>query len=264
MKALILAAGAGRRFGARSALMPKCLVPVGGKSLLERYFEAFRRTGVEHAVVVIGYMPRLIRRECRRCAQGVRVDFVTNREYRRGSILSLRTASRYLAGGALIMDGDVFFPAAALSRLLRARGSAFLYDPKSVSRGEEMMLMARRGKLATVSKKVDASLKVLGEATGIFRLDAKDAPALKGILEDFYRRGVLDVEYEEAYTVLAARTRLGKVSVGEAFWSEMDFEEDWRRISEHLSGTDDGGSRSNPTRRSRPRSTRTAARVSKD
>lgn len=51
MKAMIFAAGLGTRLKPLTDTMPKALVPVGGKPLLERVIEKLRRSGVDEAVV---------------------------------------------------------------------------------------------------------------------------------------------------------------------------------------------------------------------
>ena len=90
--------------------------------------------------------------------------------------------------------------------------------------------MAKNGRPARISKKPDPALSVLGEATGIVKLAEADARELKKILADFYRKGTLDVEYEEAYCRLLGRKRIGAVGMDGLFWSEIDFEEDLERV----------------------------------
>lgn len=235
MKAVLLAAGRGKRFGVKTKTLPKCLIPLdrGGTTLLKRYLDAFRQTGLRDIVIVVGHLKSLITRECKKEGQGLRIRFVENSEYRRGSVVSLYKASRYLTGGAVIMDADVYFDPSELRKLLRSSGSIFLIDGKSKSAGEEMMLMAKGGRLVHISKKVVAGLKVLGEATGFFKLSAADAGPLRKILRDFYRAGTRDVEYEETYSELMKKKKVGFVSI-EGFWSEMDFTEDRAKISAHL------------------------------
>lgn len=55
MKAVILAGGKGSRLAARSHGLPKPLVLVNGKALLEHQLELLARHGVEQAVVLCGY-----------------------------------------------------------------------------------------------------------------------------------------------------------------------------------------------------------------
>ena len=57
MKAIILAAGRGKRLGKRAAGRPKSLLEFGGKSLLERHIDILRANHVTHITLVIGYQP---------------------------------------------------------------------------------------------------------------------------------------------------------------------------------------------------------------
>ena len=230
-RAIVLAAGVGKRFGERTRALPKCLLPLGkGETLLSRYLDAFRRTGVREVVIVVGHLEGLIRRACRRHGRGLKVRFVRNKDYRRGSVLSLYRASKELDREVLVMDADVFFPAEALDRLLAAPGSAFLVDPRSRITGEEMILTAKDGRPWHLSKKPDPALPCLGEATGIVKFARTDALELKRVLADFYRRGILDVEYEDAYCRLMKNRRIGTVGMDGLFWSEIDFEEDLEKV----------------------------------
>lgn len=250
MKAVILAAGVGRRFGRRTKRLPKCLIPLDrrGTTLLERYFDAFRTAGVRDAVIVVGHLAALVRRAAARHGKGVRVRFVPNARYREGSIYSLYTARRELGGSVIVMDADVFFPAAALTRIVRSpKKSAFLLDRRSRSSGEEMMLMAKGRRLWSIAKTPDPGLKAVGEATGIVKFSASDARLLRRILADFVRRRVTQVEYEEAYARLLKLRRIGFETMDGWRWTEMDFEEDLKKIRALLARhSEPGRERSKP------------------
>src|SRR3569623_441699 len=74
MKAIIVAAGRGRRLGPETAEIPKCMVSVGGKPILHRQLEAMRAAGATEFVVVRGYLGERIR------APGFALRFVENPE----------------------------------------------------------------------------------------------------------------------------------------------------------------------------------------
>ena len=61
MKAIILAAGVGKRLWPVTQHRPKCLIEIGGRSLLVRYLEALAGVGVREAVIVVGYKQDMIR-----------------------------------------------------------------------------------------------------------------------------------------------------------------------------------------------------------
>ncbi len=237
MKVILLAAGRGQRFGKQTQLTPKCLVPLSrdGSTLLERYLDTFSGLGIREVVIVVGHLASQIKHAAKPYAQKLNLRFIHNKRFRRGSIVSLHTAKKELNQACLVMDADVYFPPVSLKKLIQSsRPSAFLIDPRSKSAGEEMMLMAKQGRIALIRKKIEPGLKILGEATGILKLSAKDAQHLSKILSAMVNRGVLDAEYEEAYCELLQKSRIGALSIGNVFWSEIDFPADLAKIRNHI------------------------------
>lgn len=235
MKAIVLAAGRGKRFGSKTKRLPKCLIPLGKTNLLSRYLDTFRALKIKDVIIVVGHLKEKIKKECSKKSSGLKIRFVENREFEKGSILSLHTAGQELNTDVLIMDADVYFPTEALKKLVGSRKkSAFLIDPRSKSTGEEMMLMSKNGRPLWISKKVDRHLKVLGEATGILKLSKNHARFLKKILENFIEEEITGVEYEESYCELLRTQKISFEPIGNHFWSEMDFEEDLKKILSRL------------------------------
>ena len=56
MNAMILAAGRGERLKPITNKIPKCLVEVRGKSLLERHLKMLSRSGVRRVVINLGWL----------------------------------------------------------------------------------------------------------------------------------------------------------------------------------------------------------------
>ena len=59
-KAVILAAGRGTRMGELTKDIPKPMLPVGPKPLLEHLLDTLRDVGIQQAGIVIGYRGELI------------------------------------------------------------------------------------------------------------------------------------------------------------------------------------------------------------
>ena len=55
MQALMLAAGMGRRMGHYTEEMTKCMIPVGGRTLLERAVDALKLAGIHKFIMVVGW-----------------------------------------------------------------------------------------------------------------------------------------------------------------------------------------------------------------
>ena len=94
--AILLAAGSARRLGHLTRQQPKCLLEVGGRSLIEHQVDALRRAGIEEIVVVTGHDADAVR-----AALGDRsVSFVHNDRHGEGM------GSSIAAGIATVADAD--------------------------------------------------------------------------------------------------------------------------------------------------------------
>ena len=60
MKAFILAAGLGTRLRSLGLDVPKVMVPIGGKPLLEHHLELFKRQGIREFIVNLHFLPEKI------------------------------------------------------------------------------------------------------------------------------------------------------------------------------------------------------------
>ena len=131
MKAIILAAGVGKRFKALTDHRPKCLIQVSGKTLLERTLAALGAAGVREAVIVIGYRGDMIVEEIGERCGAVSVRYIRNPQYEKGAILSLWSARKEFDTDLLIMDADVLFPVRLLNAWCNPRTPAVFYSMRA-------------------------------------------------------------------------------------------------------------------------------------
>ena len=229
--AIVLAAGVARRLAPLTDRTNKCLLPVGGRSLLHRMLTALARVGVADTTIVVGHCADQVRALGGRQFAGMRVHYIENAEYRRGSVLSLHAARDVLtAGPSLVMDADVLFPRIFLDRLLGASAHcAVLVDRGFADTGEEQKAYVRDGRLITLSKKaVPPAWDTVGENIGFFRCDDAGRELVR-LLEKVIVDGTGGDEYEEAIHLLMQEHDVAPVDVTGLSWTEMDFAEDLRR-----------------------------------
>ena len=235
MRAIVLVAGVGWRLKPYTETTPKCLMELGGKSLLRRYLETFAALGIGEVVLVVGHLKERIMAEAARGPAEVEVRFVVNEQFTRGNILSLWHARDEFDDDILIMDGDVLFPRELLARLIASPdGNAIAVDGRFQDTGEEQKVLCEDGWVVEVSKKAAGDPRIRGEAVGFLRLSADAAEVLRGILEEFIETGKDSLEYEDAFRELAAEVPIGVVEVGDLPWIEIDFPTDFARAREQF------------------------------
>ena len=231
MTAIILVAGVARRLAPLTDSTHKALLPVGGRPILARMLDALAWAGVRRAVLVVGHCEDQVRRIAGDRVGRMTIEYVVNRDYTRGSVLSLYAARHHLREPALVMDADVLFPREFLRRLLEAPApSALLLDRGFADTGEEVKLYTRGERVIALGKKVvPEAWDAIGEGVGFFKCGAEAGPAvirfLDRVIED--SRGMS--EYEDALHMLVGSHHVGWVDVTGLPWTEIDFAEDLRR-----------------------------------
>ncbi len=236
--AILLVAGVGRRLGG-SSNPPKVLLEFGGETLLARHLKALSADGVATVSLTVGHDEEAIRQEVGRLGLGDQVRFVTNPRYREGSLVSLWAQRDLLrrGGPVLLMDGDVLYDQAMMSRLLTAKGENILLVDHDIEPGDEPVKICFRGeRIVDFRKKPENAHDWHGESVGFFRFSAAMAAALADRCDAYVARGETGVEYEEAIRDLILREpdRFSAVDVSDLAWTEIDFEMDVVRARQNI------------------------------
>ena len=236
--AVILAAGVGKRLMPITGQRPKCLIEIGGKTLLDRYLESLKESSITEVTFVLGHLKEMILPRLKEAEKQFNIRYIFNKNYTRGSITSLWEARESALGGqgdVLIMDADVLFHPTLLKRLLESpKKSCFLLEEDFTDTGEEMKLFVQGERVTAISKKNVLKTPLVGEGVGFLKLAGEHCPQLRNTLEDFIREGRLDVEYEEALDRLLSCCEVGYEPVDGLPWIEIDFEEDIRRAERDI------------------------------
>ena len=106
MKAVILAAGEGKRMHPLTYTRPKVMVPLAGKPILEHLVLEIKEAGIRDFIFVVGYRDEAIRDRFGHGERwGVNIDYVTQRR-QLGTADALRTLSGLIDGSFLLANGD--------------------------------------------------------------------------------------------------------------------------------------------------------------
>lgn len=239
MRAVMLAAGVGKRLGPELNHAPKLLLSVGGKTLLRRHLEILDQVGIGELVLVTGYRAGAIEAELAAYESPVAVTTVHNPDYTEGSVVSLwcaREALR-LGGPAVLMDGDVLYDRRLMARLLAAPGAnCFAMDGEFEPGDEPVKLCQRAGRLVDFHKQPVADFDTCGEWVGFLRLRREGIDGLLAAAQAYIEAGRRETVYEEAIrdALLADPDTFAVADVTGLPWIEIDFPEDVRRAAEEI------------------------------
>lgn len=228
MKGIILAAGAGTRLNG-AAVKPKCLVEVGGMSLLRRQIRALRQAKIDEIVVVLGFEGQTIKHECDES-----IHFVENSRFAQtSSLYSLWLARHHLTDGFVVLNSDVLFHPQILEDLLKSSyADALLISYQSEKTAplgdEEMKVKVKEDVVVDISKEMNP-MEADGENVGIVKFSPSGARLLVKYMDDLIAQGLSKAWAPRAFLEFALHHKLHAVSTRGYPWIEIDFPEDYQK-----------------------------------
>lgn len=114
MKAIILAAGEGKRLRPLTNRLPKCMVDLFGKSIIEHQIDVYRDCGIKDITIVTGYKSDKINFK--------NVKYYKNNNYHTTNMVeTLFCAKNALNNPTIISYGDIIFEKSVLKKLIKSR-----------------------------------------------------------------------------------------------------------------------------------------------
>jgi choline kinase len=194
---------------------------------LDRYLRSLRNVGIHCADIVVGYKQEMIREAVAANSCGVRVNFLVNEQFHRGSISSLWIARTALDDDAIVMDADVFFHQEILRRLVQSPyENALLMDETVRQTGEECMVVVEGGRVIALTKKMPSHYDYAGEGVGFLKVRGADTHHMVASLKNYVDREAWQMEYEDALVEFFRDVKVGHEKIGGLPWTEIDFMED--------------------------------------
>lgn len=197
-RAILIAAGRGKRLGPHTEEIPKCMVPVGKQPILGWVWQALASVGVRELVVIRGYRGDVLEAFVRSLVP--HAIFVDNEEWQTNNVLlSMAKARRYLDRPAYVTYSDIIFtPAVARAAadstadigLVIDRDFRSIYEGRTehpLEEGEVSDLMPD-GSVARVGKKALPPAEAVGEYIGLARLSTRGAATVANTLDQLANR----------------------------------------------------------------------------
>ena len=147
MKAIVLAAGTGKRLLPLTRECPKSMVQVLGKPILQYTLDALARKRVSEVILVVGHCREVIRDYFGDAYKGVALRYVVNEDYATtNNIYSLKLGLEHVDEDLILCEGDIVFDAAVLDAIEEhtadnlvfvgryephMNGSVVTYDPET-------------------------------------------------------------------------------------------------------------------------------------
>ena len=214
---------------------PKCLLEVGGRTLLERTVRAMQQAGITEFVVVTGYCADQIRHFLENLPDSPEFHFLHNADYEHNNnIYSLWMSMEVVRGKEfLLMDSDILCDPAAVVRIAQEPGTALALNRHECGEEEIKIIVDDKGCITEISK-VCSIQDAIGESVGIEKMTADYSEALYHELSQMIEHeGLIDVFYERAFERLIPQGHTFRVvDTTDYFSYELDTPEDFERAQQ--------------------------------
>lgn len=170
-RAIILAAGQGKRLLPHTKNLPKCLVRVDGLPILHRQISSLKTAETNNIILVLGFMSDAVKEYVSTQFPDTNFTFVYNPLFKSTNTLySLALAAKHVQQEEIVLqlNGDVLFRDGVIQRILLAdQNSSYAVICRRPCGDEEIKVrFAEDRSISALNKKLKAQ-ETAGEAIGI-------------------------------------------------------------------------------------------------
>ncbi|MHA1955014.1 MAG: phosphocholine cytidylyltransferase family protein [Candidatus Heimdallarchaeaceae archaeon] len=230
MLVLLLAAGRSKRLKPITDLIPKTLIKLNGKAILDLIIETLLKNELRDIYVVTGHGEEYVREHLTAIYEGVNFEFVYNPEYdTRENIYSVLLALNELkeSDDLLIINSDVVYHPDILDQFVQNyKGNQLIIDyAKKLGEEEMKVIFDKEGHLSKINKKLEPEASD-GEYIGILVIEKESFEKFKKLTQELIDAGVDDY-YEEVIQQMVNRGMLiSGYSTNMKLWIEVDTHQD--------------------------------------
>ena len=186
-KVILLVAGEGKRLRPYTLDRPKCMVEIGGVSLIDRQLAILKAEGLADIVMIGGYKADMLKRE------GIKLK-INSRYYETNMVWTLFSAEEELEGDVIVSYGDIVYSSEILHALLKSNADiAITIDKEWESywraRNEdplddaETLKLREDGTISEIGQKPKSICEIEGQYMGLMKFSTE---GVKHIINVFY------------------------------------------------------------------------------
>jgi choline kinase len=239
VKSVILAAGVSARLRPLTNNTPKCLLKIGGKTILERTLDNLLAYDLNDIIIVTGYLQDQIKNFIANYFSQLNVAYIYNEKYdTTNNIYSLWMVKNLIMGNEiLLMDSDILFDKKILELLIRSeyKNCLALRSDHQLTEEEIKVRLSVDKSVSEISKTVNLKHAV-GESIGIEKFSAEFTNKLFEILDrKILVENKVNIFYEAAFQeAINEGNKIYAIDIGSLKCTELDFAEDIEKANREV------------------------------
>ena len=167
MKAVVLAAGEGKRLRPFTETMPKVMLPVANKPILEHVFDALKNSGITEIILVVGYKKEVIM-DYFKDYKEIKITYVVQ-DKQLGTAHALSKAKNHIKNSFIVVPGDNIIDKKSITKLVQDKSDYSLLIKEHPHPSKYGVVFIKDGNLKEI---VEKPSQEIGRfiSTGIYKL----------------------------------------------------------------------------------------------
>ena len=227
MKAFILAAGVSRRLYPHTYNIPKCLLKVNGKPIINYQLEALEELNIKEVTMILGYHREMIKDHVRTEFPGLNFKFLVNHHYfETNTAYSVFVGKESFNSDQILMNADVVYPKKLLDIVLNSKFDTVLAVDIIPCGSEEVKVIdGGLNKIVAIGKDLIEN-HCLGEFIGVAKISEEFSTHFSDSISKLIHAGGKNDYFEAGIQPLLDKIDVHYVDISKFPCVEIDFIED--------------------------------------
>lgn len=226
MKALILNSGVARRLKPLTDNLPKCLLKINGKSILERQIELLLSVGVKKFIITTGPLQDKIINMVKEKFPKLDVVYTNNSKFESTNyIYSMWLARNEINDDdILLLHGDLVFEKSVIQKIVKQKNSSVIVDREAKLPEKDFKGKIQNGKILKIG--IDVFGKDAAFLLPLYFWTKEDFQLWMDHIEKFVKNNNTSCYAENAFNEISETINLIPLDIVNEFCMEIDTLED--------------------------------------
>lgn len=234
MKAIILASGIGKRLQPLTDKMPKPLIRLNGKTIIERQIDILLKNKIKDIIVTTGPFEAMVQRFLREKYQGINITYVPNPQFDTTNyIYTLWLTMNYIDDDIILIHGDLVFDEKILIKMIEDKNQNLVLIHKT------KVIPEKDFKASIINEKIiKISVNCFSDnalpSFPIYKFSKKDFLIWISEIDREVKTNKLDLYAEDAFNKISNKITLKPLYFTKELCMEIDTTDDLKIANQKL------------------------------
>ena len=219
-QAIILAAGCATRMNLTAEKIPKCLLPIGKTTILDRQIDILLKNGINDILIVTGYKSDLIKKHF----LNKNIKIIYNKNYKKyDNLFSIWCAKNFIKNNFICIYGDLVFDDRLISSFLDDDNDCLIVD-ESIDKYDNHSVIIKNSLIKNINFDFN-NTSPSGQFIGISKFTNSSVDLFKKALDIFEQNGDLGGEFVRLIQFLLKEIDLYPFFINDKVWINVNNKE---------------------------------------